>query len=218
MSAKHALLGLLLERPAYPYQLAEQLQQRLGPAWKVNSGQLYQTVSALEREGLIERVNGTSRAREDRHVFQVTDEGVSEFERFFADSPESARLSRRPLLLKITFAGPERLPQALRKLDAYERDCAGRLREIVQMRQELPSDGPLLRADRLLLRLSLSADICQLEGELRWARHAREMLSWLAGSEAVWPRRHDRDAAQAELAERRRESARRGMFKRMAEE
>ena len=35
MSSKHALLGLLLDRPAYPYQLADRMQQRLGPSWKV---------------------------------------------------------------------------------------------------------------------------------------------------------------------------------------
>lgn len=218
MSAKHALLGLLLDRPEYPYQLAERLQERLGPAWKVNSGQLYQTVKALEREGLIERVQGAAGAREDRHVFQVTDEGVHEFERFFADTPEAVRLCRRPLLLKITFAGPQRLPEALEKVDAYERQCAQRLKEIAHMREELPPDGPLVRADRLLLRLSLSADIFQLEGELRWTRHAREMLSWLAGREAIWPGRRTGGDAEAELVQRQRESARRRLFDRMADE
>ena len=46
----------------------------------------------------------------------------------------------------------------------------------------------LLRADHLLLRLNLSADIYTLEVELRWAQEARELLAWLAVQEhAVWP-------------------------------
>jgi DNA-binding PadR family transcriptional regulator len=234
MSARHALLGLLLDRAGYPYQLADRLQRRLGPAWEVNSGQLYQTVKSLERDGLIERVRSAAGDHEDRHVFAITDEGVSEFERWFDQAPDTVRLPRRPLLVKITFAGPRHLKDALSKVDAYERECARRLAETARLREELPVDtpegaphggghpeghtqkahgkqasGPLLRADRLLLRLNLSTDVFQLEGELRWARQARELLTWLQGSEAVWP---------SDSGERQRErgSARRELFTRMA--
>ncbi len=99
MSAKHALLGLLLDRPAYPYQLAAQLHERLGPAWKVNSGQLYNAIAALERDGMIERAGNASPDHEGRHVFQITDAGVGEFERFFDQTPDAARPCRRPLLV-----------------------------------------------------------------------------------------------------------------------
>ncbi|HTB50283.1 MAG TPA: PadR family transcriptional regulator [Solirubrobacteraceae bacterium] len=216
MSAKHALLGLLLDRPAYPYQLADQLKLRLGPAWKVNSGQLYQTIKALEKDGLIERVHETSPDHEHRHVFEITDEGVVEFERFFDQSSDAVRLCRRPLLVKITFAGPQRLEEALTKVDAYERECVERLAETARLREELPADGSLLRADHLLLRLNLSADIFQLEGELRWAAHAREILSWLADQEAVWPGERERSDADVEGRRRDRGNARRELFGRIA--
>jgi DNA-binding PadR family transcriptional regulator len=208
MSAKHALLGLLRERPAYPYQLANRLEQRLGPAWKVNSGQLYQTIKSLERDRLIERVRGGAGEHGDRHVFAVTEQGADEFERFFSQTPDPVRLCRRPLLVKITLAGPEHLEQALVKVDAYERECAEQLAKVARLREQLPADTPggagepLLRADQLLLRLNLSADVFQLEGELRWARHAREMLSWLASREAVWPSGPESAGARRELFER----------------
>lgn len=220
VSAKHALLGLLIERPAYPYQLADRLKRRLGPAWKVNSGQLYQTVKALEKEGLIERVEALPERseRSERHVFEITEQGVLEFERFFCQGPDGVRLSRRPLLVKITFAGPRKLQKALEKIDAYERDCAKQLAQTARLRDELPAEGPLVRADHLLLRLNLSADVSQLEGELRWARHAREMLSWLASREAVWPSGHERPDAGAprQRAGSERAGARRELFGRMA--
>ena len=207
MSAKHALLGLLLDRSAYPYELADRLQHRLGPAWRVNSGQLYQLVKGLERDGLIERVQGAAGERADghfrgheRHVFTITDDGVSEFERWFGQSADGVRLCRRPLLVKITFAGPDRLQEALAQVDAYELECATRLREISKLRETVSDDGPLVRADHLLLRLNLSADLLQLEGELRWARHAREMLSWLASREAVWPAHGERAGADMGVA------------------
>ena len=75
-----------------------------------------------------------------------------------------------------------------------------------------------MRADHLLLRLNLSADVSQLEGELRWARHAREMLSWLAGHEAIWPSEGERAEPMAQCSSRERAGAqaRRELFGRMA--
>jgi PadR family transcriptional regulator AphA len=215
MSAKHALLGLLLDRPGYPYQLADQLQQRLGPAWKVNSGQVHQDIKAMEEDGLIERVQSVPTARGDRHVYSITDGGAREFERWFEETPiKGVRLSRRPLLVKITFAGPRRLQDALAQVDAYERECAKRLNEIARLRETLPADGPLIRADRVLLRLSLSADIYQLDGELRWARHAREMLSYLANRETDWSANEEHPGV--EQGRHDHGVARRDLFKRMA--
>jgi DNA-binding PadR family transcriptional regulator len=215
MSAKHALLGLLLHRSAYPYQLADRLQGRLGPAWAVNSGQLYQTIDRLERDGLIERVDGAVEGRDDRHVFAITESGVDEFERWFEATASGARLSRRPLLVKITLAGPERMRGALEQIDAYELDCATRLKELSRMREANPAEGPWVRADHVLLRLNLSADIFQLEGELRWARHAREMVSWLLTQEAIWPSARERSGGTTEEA-RERQDAKEELFGKMA--
>jgi DNA-binding PadR family transcriptional regulator len=215
MSAKHALLGLLLHRSAYPYELADRLQARLGPTWAINSGQLYQTIRTLEREGLIEQVEDAVEAREDRHVFAITNHGTEEFERWFNDTTSSARLSRRPLLVKITLAGPERLKRALDQIDAYELDCATRLKECSRIQEAIPSEGTQVRADHVLLRLNLSADIFQLEGELRWARHAHEMISWLLSREAIWPSAHERLGSSADAAEDRH-GARKELFGRMA--
>ncbi len=206
MSAKHALLGLLLHRSAYPYELADRLQQRLGPAWDVNSGQLYQTISRLEQDGLIQRVDDAKRGRDDRHVFAITGEGVDEFERWFDGVTGGVRLSRRPLLVKITLAGPERLDQALSEIDSYERDCAVQLQELARRHETIAIDQAPARADHILLRLNLSADILQLEAELRWAEQARRTVNWLLASDVVWPSTHgrshaitDRERARLEL-------------------
>jgi DNA-binding PadR family transcriptional regulator len=193
MSSRHVLLGLLLDRPAYPYQLTDRLEKRLGPSWQVDSGQLYKTVKLLERGGLIERVddaaeNPRTDNRAERHVFSITQRGIEEFERWFEETRDPVRLPRRPLLAKITFAGPDRLARVMKKLDDYERECAERLSETTGMRDALSStEDDLLRADHLLLRLNLSSDIYALEGELRWAQDARELLTLLSEERAVWP-------------------------------
>lgn len=194
MSSRHVLLGLLLDHPAYPYQLADRLEQRLGPSWQVDSGQLYKTVKLLERGGLIERMDDAAESprtdnRAERHVFSITQRGIEEFERWFDQTRDPVRLPRRPLLAKITFAGPDRLARGMRKLDGYEHDCAERLCETIGMRDALPNtEDELLRADHLLLRLNLSTDIYSLEVELRWAKEARTLLTWLSEQDrTLWP-------------------------------
>jgi DNA-binding PadR family transcriptional regulator len=215
MSAKHALLGLLLHRSAYPYELADRLRARLGPAWAINSGQLYQTIHLLERDGLIEQVDGSAEGREDRHIFAITESGADEFERWFEGTTKGARLARRPLLIKISLAGPDRLRNALEHIDAYELACAEHLRELSRRHEAVPVEGDRVRADHVLLRLGLSADIFQLEGELRWARHAHEMVSWLLDREAIWPSSSQRsDTSTQDTAIGR--GARQELFSRMA--
>jgi DNA-binding PadR family transcriptional regulator len=217
VSAKHALLGLLIHRPAYRYQLGERLEQRLGPAYDINSGQLYQTIKRLRLEGLIERLDGASEDQDERHVLAITESGVAEFDRWFAETTGGARLLRRPLLVKIALAGPKRLKDALQQIDAYELDCAARLKDLSGRRDEIPESpavGSRVRADQVFLRLGLSADIAHLECELGWAKHAHEKVSWLLTEDAIWPSEHGRPGASQEARDRQR--ARNELFGRIA--
>jgi DNA-binding PadR family transcriptional regulator len=215
LSAKHALLGLLLQGSAYPYQLADRLEARLGPTWAVNSGQLYKTIKQMESDGLIERVDGAEGRGERRHVFAITESGAEEFDRWFEQTTGGVRLHRRPLLVKVTLAGPERLEEALEQVDAHELDCTTRLNNLLSIRDEISRQGPQVRADHLLLRVNLGADIYQLEGELQSARDARDVLSRLLSQEAIWPSAHERSSAAPGEA-RDRQGAREELFDKMA--
>ena len=95
MSAKHVLLGFLLQRSSYPYELGDRLVQRLGPGWKVNSGQLSQELKRMEQDGLIEPLDPRARGPKERHVFKATASGAEEFERWFAEETKVTSLSRR---------------------------------------------------------------------------------------------------------------------------
>jgi DNA-binding PadR family transcriptional regulator len=214
VSAKHALLGLLLHKPAYRYQLGDRLKQRLGPAWKINSGQLYQTIKKMQLDGLIERIDRAADDQDDRHIFAITVAGAEEFERWFEEGRSGARLLRRPLLVKITLAGPERLESALKQIDTYERDCAARLKELAREQDKIPIGGSRVRADHVLLRLALSGDITHVEGELGWSRHAFEMVSRLKNQDAIWPSTDERPEPAKKA--RDRESAREELFGRIA--
>ena len=61
MSVRQALLALLEPGPMYGYQLRAEFEQRTGATWPLNVGQVYTTLSRLERDCLVEHVgNGGS--------------------------------------------------------------------------------------------------------------------------------------------------------------
>jgi DNA-binding PadR family transcriptional regulator len=212
MSARHALLGLLLDRDSYPYELADRLASRLGPAWNLNSGQVSQICRSLERDDMIERVEPAENSRERRRVFRIRPSGAEDFEQWFSGVDVSVPRSRRPLMAKLALAGPDRLQTAKDQIDAHERACATRLKELQIEHNGVPNEAPFVRADHVLLRLSLRADIIQLEGELQWAKEARQMISWLLEQEVMWPSARERRDAASEAAR----LARQELFGRMA--
>ena len=195
MSAKHVLLGLLLDKPAYPYQLGDHLQERLGPAWQINSGQLYQTIKWLSKEGLIERVDGSVGGRDDRHVFAITEPGVEEFERWRSEPTQGTRSLRRPVLVKLMFAGPEHREETLEEIDVYERTCTARVKQLVRERKKIPPEGPRVRADHVILKLALDVEVDHYEAELGWCRDARTRLTSLFEQDVIWPSRRPRGPA-----------------------
>lgn len=215
MSAKHALLGLLLGRPAYGYELAYRLEERLGPAWAINSGQVSATIRAMEAEGLIARVDKTATAAHaKRQFFEITERGVEDCERWRASDTPAPRLTRRPLLVKLMLAGPDRLSEALEQIEAQQQELAEQLKELSRLFSEVPDDGLQVRADHAVLRLGLSADISEIKAELEWLRQAGQTVSWLMAHDAVWPSAAERSDGLSETA-RQRSEARAELFGRM---
>ena len=52
MSVKHGLLALLERGPMHGYQLRAAFEESTGGTWPLNIGQVYTTLSRLERDGL----------------------------------------------------------------------------------------------------------------------------------------------------------------------
>ena len=91
MSVRQALLALLEQGPMYGYQLRAEFEQRTGATWPLNVGQVYTTLTRLERDGLVE---GEGVDDEGHAIFRVTDEPAGT--RWPAGSPRRCRAPSRP--------------------------------------------------------------------------------------------------------------------------
>lgn len=101
MSVRQALLALLEEGPRYGYQLRAQFEQRTGSTWPLNVGQVYTTLTRLERDGLVE---GTGDDGDGHVVFQITDAGREEVAAWFTTPVERTQPPRDELAIKLALA------------------------------------------------------------------------------------------------------------------
>lgn len=69
---RYCLLVMLSERPAYGYQLLEQLAPF---ALHRDRGRMYRMLGALEQEGLVTSLWATSKIGPDRHMYELTRAG-----------------------------------------------------------------------------------------------------------------------------------------------
>ena len=84
---REAMLALLAKEPAHGYELRQRLAAALGPVGEVlNSGQVYVTLSRLERAGLVRGIQVAQSAAPDKKVYEVTAAGRDEVAAWLLDS------------------------------------------------------------------------------------------------------------------------------------
>ena len=86
MHLRYALLALLAEGDAHGYEILKRFEQRLGPYWHPNIGQVYQLLNEIEARGFARRRDVTVATRL-RRVFHVTERGVRALDTWAARKP-----------------------------------------------------------------------------------------------------------------------------------
>jgi DNA-binding PadR family transcriptional regulator len=175
---KYAFLGLLLEGKDYGYSLKNRFEETLGPVWKLKTGQVYQTLQALKREGLVaEARTGETPPDPDpgrpRQFVAVTPKGVRAFERWLKRPPSGSRHAREEMLLRLLVLKPERNTVAIEQLRRLAHVYTKRIALLVRLKRNLPeelTDGELLRD------ICLEAGIRHAEAHLKWLDYTRERL------------------------------------------
>jgi DNA-binding PadR family transcriptional regulator len=172
---QEAVLALLAKEPAYGYQLRARLQQALGPAGEaMNAGQIYVTLSRLEKAGQVicEREPGLP-DRPDRKVYALTEAGRERVARWLADvswpGPGLAEFH-----LKLIAAAAARLADPIAIIDAQRRELLRQLRDVQRAAMAEPdgSEAALLLEG---IALRLQADLAWLEAcERYWINQKDE--------------------------------------------
>lgn len=100
-SVKYALLGLLAEQPRHGYELRGAFEELMGGSWTLNIGQVYSTLSRLERDGLITSEVVPQDLVPDRKVYAVTDVGRKELERWLSEPTDGPVRLKNEVFVKV---------------------------------------------------------------------------------------------------------------------
>lgn len=179
-SAVHwALLGLVIERPSYGYELAQRFEHAYDGMLRLSGvSYVYTALDSLQRRGMIEEIPGTRTGRQPRPRYRATPAGMLGFkEHLIAEIGEDFRRSR--LFARQLAALAHEPDLALEVIDRYGQAC---LQEAADAPLPQPSASSLDAAAGLASRLVCEEGRLTTEAKLPWVEYARREFKALTGS------------------------------------
>ncbi len=165
MAIRQGLLALLSQGPRYGYQLRAEFEASTGATWPLNIGQVYTTLSRMERDGLV-----TPGEQDDqgRVVYTITEAGRAEMERWFSTPVAQADRPRDELVIKLAMAVAA--DADVRPVIQAQRVATMRTLQKLTRAKRANVEGPAQR-------LVLDSMIFQAEAEQRWLDHCEAVLT-----------------------------------------
>lgn len=184
MSMKYAVLGMLIERRGYGYDLANRLQRRLGPGFRAAYGAVYVSLDQLAKEQLVAESKRVQVGRQVKVYYAATPAGEERFRAWMREAPSREPL-RGELYLKLAVAQGADLSLLRDELERLEREC---LRDIeahsALIADQHDGDGPM-RWEDAVRWLADSAVVERLHSDLRWIRMAIGTVASVADDGSV---------------------------------
>jgi DNA-binding PadR family transcriptional regulator len=176
-----AVLGLVIERPSYAYELAQRFERTYRGVLALSSvSHVYTALATLKSWSLIEEVPGTRTGKQQRRNYRATATGIEGYREWFVGQVGEDR--RRQRLLVLQLAALRRDPEAaLEIVERYEQAClaeASRLPIAGEGRTAI--DGTA----ELLARLIAEERRLAVGAKLAWIEYARRELKALIGARA----------------------------------
>lgn len=171
VSVKLAVLGLLTERRGYGYDIANRLQERLGPSFRAVSGAVYVSLDQLVREQLAAEAKRDECRRQVKVWYEATPQGRDRFAAWMSKAPAREPL-RGELYLKLAVARGEHLPQLRAELERLELVCLTELQQQTAAVALGPAPGEQVGWEVAARWLTDAAAIERLNADLRWTRMA----------------------------------------------
>jgi DNA-binding PadR family transcriptional regulator len=163
MSVRHAVLGLLAQRPRHGYELRAAFEAFVGGKenWEVNPAQIYTTLSRLEENGLVVEHDIAQESGPEKRIYAITPLGKSALGEWFSTAVEREH-QRDEFFIKLMLClatgqvDPAKLIQVQRSKLYQDLHAITVQRSRANPRQELA---------RILL---YDKAIMYLEADLRW--------------------------------------------------
>jgi DNA-binding PadR family transcriptional regulator len=153
----------------YGYQLRAAFEDSVGGAWPLNIGQVYTTLSRLERDDLVLAMPEND---EGQRPYELTDKGRAELTRWFVSPIARGDRPRDELAIKLALATTTPGVDVAAVVQVQRAAGVRALQEYTRLKA-----GPGRRDQgELSWSLVLEAMIFQCEAEIRWLDHVEATL------------------------------------------
>ncbi|MGW2180986.1 PadR family transcriptional regulator [Streptomyces sp. NPDC001732] len=183
MSIRHGLLALLERGPRYGSQLRTEFESRTGSTWPLNVGQVYTTLSRLERDGLVVQ---DDEDEQGHALYAITDDGRHELRNWFETPVDRSNPPRDELAIKLAMAVGAPGVDIRAVIQSQRRHTLKAMQDYTRLKAQSLNSVPANR-DEVAWLLVLEQMIFQAEAEARWLDHCETRLVRLAEAAATEP-------------------------------
>lgn len=163
MSVRMGLLALLAEGPQYGYQLRAAFDERTASTWPLNVGQVYTTLSRLERDLLVEPAG----EEEGRVLYRITDAGRGEVATWFVSPVTRTQPARDELAIKLILAVTVPGADVGAVIQHQRTATMAALQDYMRLKRATDDLAGVLVLDGLVFAA---------EAEIRWLAHCEDRL------------------------------------------
>jgi PadR family transcriptional regulator, regulatory protein AphA len=169
---KFALLGVLNYRPLTGYQLKQFMDNAAGHFWYAQTSQIYRTLDALEKEGLLTSHVEAQEERPDRRLYHITEAGRADLKQWLAQPMTEVTSNKDALMVRLYFSAQiekETVLTQLRLQRALHQQQLKLFRtEIPAMIQQSAAQNPELKRDALFWDMTRRNGELLEEAYIRW--------------------------------------------------
>jgi DNA-binding PadR family transcriptional regulator len=165
---RHALLGLLADRPMSGYELAQRFESAVGSTWSAGHSQIYPELNRLAGEGLIEPGEPGPRGRK---TYAITGDGRAAVREWLTQT-EPDRTVRDEAALRTFFLWLMEPEDARAHVEA---ELSAAQQSLAQLRATAAARRPATPAERSQ-RIALEIGLREAQARAEWAAWALERL------------------------------------------
>jgi DNA-binding PadR family transcriptional regulator len=177
VSAKHAILGLVIDKPSYARRIAAEARRQLRFADLADSYP-YWALEKLEAEGLVRGVYengapGGNHGAGRQAVYEATAKGVRAFEDWLRSTPGECLL-RDDVQFRLAVVRPGDVPRIVELIRDREHVCAALVQALKHAQLLGPKDSSAWNS--ALNDVARDAELMFLRGRIDWLQGVREAL------------------------------------------
>jgi DNA-binding PadR family transcriptional regulator len=157
----------------YGARLRQEFEARTGGTWPLNVGQVYTTLSRLERDGLVEAAGQAD--EEGRIAYRLTDQGREEVGRWWVSPVDRDSTPRDELVIKLALAVTVPGIDVPRVVQTQRTATLKHLQDLTRLKARTGAQDDA--AADLAWQLVLENLLFTAEAEIRWLDHVEARLA-----------------------------------------